>query len=206
MRQSILLAHLRSHLIPHRTRNIPVLPKLSSQSCLCTPGNAARVSRALTALPPPLVRLNTSADTQKQVAMVHIHYQLFYLEPMMSGNLQKEHANWFAHLFPGEPILGTSAPKPDGSACYRRIGCPAESPCSNVIGPVLSEAARLFHPRPDGRGIKRRFFVISLRVQGNRSAQDSRNSSKSAVARLGHEVVRFEDLAQSFFRTNGQDA
>jgi hypothetical protein len=86
--------------------------------------------------------------------MIRIHFQLFDLEPMMSGNLQKEFANLFAHLFPGEPILGTSAPKPDGSAGYRRIGCPAESPCPNVTGPVLPEAARLFHSRPEGRGIQ----------------------------------------------------
>jgi hypothetical protein len=63
-----------------------------------------------------------------------------------------------------------------------------------------------YRKRPEGRGIQRRFFVMSLRVQENRSVQDSRNSSKSAVARLGHEVVRFEDIAQSFFTTNGQDA
>ena len=30
--------------------------------------------------------------------MIRIHFQLFDLEPMMSGNLQKELGNSFAHL------------------------------------------------------------------------------------------------------------
>lgn len=36
--------------------------------------------------------------------MIRIHFQLCDLEPIMSGNIQKELANLFAHLSPENPF------------------------------------------------------------------------------------------------------
>lgn len=42
--------------------------------------------------------------------MIRIHFQLFDLEPKMSGNLQKELANSFAHLSLENLFLGLLRP------------------------------------------------------------------------------------------------
>jgi hypothetical protein len=91
--------------------------------------------------------------------MIRIHFQLFDHRTHDVGQSPEGARKLVRAPLPGEPIFGTSAPKIDDSACYRRIGYPAESPCPNVTGPVLPEATRLFHPRLRGGAFFRDDFA-----------------------------------------------
>ena len=86
--------------------------------------------------------------------MIRIHFQLFDLEPMTSGNLQKELANSFAHHSLDNPYWGLLRPNQMVARVIDALAAPPDRHAPTLQDQCCRRRHAFFIPAPRGGASK----------------------------------------------------